>query len=206
MNACIKLTRRDRTTYNGYLWTPGEWRTASGDGPLCSSAYLHGYDTVEVALLMNAAHANILPADAIVWDAEYRGKRLDGLDGKFGATEMRILKELPFTLPTREQCAEFGILNALWVYHEPGFVHWAEGWLSGRDRTEPAWASAAWAAARTSAYAAAASWARAATAWAAASSWAASAGAAAWASGRPLPLAEFAYVALHGYRAGKEER
>jgi hypothetical protein len=184
--SCVKLLHRNLTSHGGCQWTPGEWKSAPGTGELCTAGWLHFYDSLEVGLMLNPAHANISPDDLVAFSAEWRGKRLDDNGLKFGASEGRIVSPLSVPSITSDMMIEFGILCALWVGHKPSFTHWAEGWLSGRDRSQETAAWAAWAAAEAKA----AAWA--AAAWAAAE--------AAAAAAADLPLQEFAHVAIYGKR------
>jgi hypothetical protein len=60
---------------------------------------------------------------------------------------MTLLRELELPVFTVEQRVEFAIKCAMKVYQEPGFVKWAKGWLTGKDRSaEAASAAVVWAA------------------------------------------------------------
>ena len=147
MRTGYKLTTRAGTTYCGFQWTPSKWVKTSGDGPLCSPAWTHWYDTPELAAFLNPIHADI--ADPILWRGETDGKFLEDHGLKYGATRGRILEQVPLPEITTEQRVEVGIVCALLVCHEPRFVAWAEAWLSGHDRSpEAAWAARAAARAR----------------------------------------------------------
>jgi len=111
---------------------------------------------------------------------------------------------------TSDQRVECAIVGSLFVYHEPAYVIWAEGWLSGRDRSAEAAAAsaseawAAWEAAAAAVWAArGAAWAARGAAWGAAR---AAAWAVAWAleSNPNIPLAEIARAVVTGQHKENE--
>jgi len=53
-----------------------------------------------------------------------------------------LVRSLSSSLTTDQRIA-FAIYCALGVYDAPGFAEWAEGWLSGRDRSRASAAAAA---------------------------------------------------------------
>lgn len=136
-----KLTDQLGQTRNQTQWGPDVAHKATGDlnQPLCSDGWIHAYESPEVAVFMNPAHGNF--ADPRLWEAKGRVGKRDG-ELKCGCRALTTLREIPLPVITAEQRVEIAIQCALKVYTEPGFVAWAEGWLSGKDRT---WA-AAWAA------------------------------------------------------------
>jgi hypothetical protein len=184
---CVKLTDAAAQSYNSTQWGEGVTNPAgvlSGAGGLCSAGFYHGYRSPELALFLNPIHANFLPAR--LWLAEYRGTVEDNLGLKFGATEMRTVKELSVPKITGEQRVAFALFASAQVYDGAAFSEWASAWLSGEDRSEAsarATSSAAYRAARaaadSAAYWAAASATSSAAYWAA--HWAA-ASAAYWAA------------------------
>ena len=180
-----KLTDQKMQTLGGFQWEAGKIREASGDGPLCSKGWLHAYESPPLAVLHNPIHANI--ANPRLFSAD----TLDGeilRDGmmKLGSTRLVLLEEIPLPQISLTQRAAYGILCALEVYREPGFVFWASRWISGEDRSAlAAWVArtaasrSAWTASGAAREAASAAWA---AGWAASAAWAA--GWAAWAAAR----------------------
>lgn len=167
-----KLITQDRKTRKGLPnetdWPIGKWNKATGSGGLCSDGMLHCYDDPYLALFLNPIHANI--ENPIVCEVETRGRSMNDRGLKRGYKEMRVARDLDISEPTTEQRVEFAIRCSMEVYKSDSFTRWAEGWLSGRDRSTDAArsaADAAWAAAR---FADAATWA-AAAAWAADAAW-----------------------------------
>ena len=179
MDTIYKLTTQDRTTHNGYQWEIGQWHgPTSGQGPLCTPAWLHGYADPLVAVFQNPIDAAI--ANPLVWRAEGDGQRLDDHGLECGYTRMRILERMDLFPPTDLQRIRYGIGAAWHVCDLQDWRAWATGWLTGKNRTTQAARAAAaalWAVATTAAQAAAAA---AAAAWWAVVAAAVQAAAAAW--------------------------
>src|SRR3990167_450798 len=130
-----KLTRPDLTTYNSFQYVQGTRYTFPGTGPLCSPGWSHVYTSPQLAVLLNAIHANF-PASRL-WAADgVVGATDHGL--KLGCSALTLRREIPVPVITTEQRVMFALWCALAVYRSPGFVAWAEGWLSGRDRSASA--------------------------------------------------------------------
>ena len=184
MTTVYKLTRPDLTTHAGYQWALGERRTFPGTGSLCARGWAHAYTSPALALFLNSVHAQYVPCR--LFEGEGRiGATDHGL--KVGCSELMLTRELPVPEVTSEQRVTFATHCALAVYTATPFVAWAEGWLSGQDRS----AQAAQAAARAAQVAAARAAARAAQA----AVWAAQAAAQAELA-RPLDLDALAAAAL----------
>jgi hypothetical protein len=164
-----KLTDHDLRTHGGYRWEVGVERVIENQGTeLCSDRVFHFYDGPELAVLLNPIHANI--KNPRLWEVECDQVAHDVTKG--GAKRMRLVRELPVPQVTMEQRVRFAILCAKEVCHDPQFVAWADGWLSGGDRSKEAAQAASWAATAASwaaagAAAEAASWAAQAASWAA---------------------------------------
>ena len=171
MTTVYKLTRPDLTTHAGYQWALGERRTFPGTGSLCARGWAHAYTSPALALFLNSVHAQYVPCR--LFEGEGRiGATDHGL--KVGCSELMLTRELPVPEVTSEQRVTFETHCALAVYTATPFVAWAEGWLSGQDRSAQA-AQAAARAAQVAAARAAARAARAAQAAAWAAAWAAQA-------------------------------
>lgn len=195
----IKLLHPNHTSYGGCRWEVGVWKETDGRGELCGPGWLHGYDTVELALLLNPIHANIY--DPIAYRVECGGRRKDDRGLKFGVTRMRLVEPVALPCVTLDQRVRFAIRCAVAVYRDPAFLRWARAWLTNQDRSTAGARAAAGVAAGVAAGAAAEWAAGAAAEWAAVGAavggWTATAAAAAaaeWAS--PLPFAEYARWAL----------
>ena len=167
-----KLTDKDGYTRRGLsgetLWAPGVTRETSGEGDLCTPGWLHAYEHSILAVLHDPIYGEYGDF-ARMWKCD----TLDGVikrDGqmKLGTTKLKVIKEVKKPKVTVEQRVAYAIACSLRIYVEESYVMWAEGWLSGKDRTdESAWAaeSAFWSAEEA---AWAAMWAVRATTWAAA--------------------------------------
>jgi hypothetical protein len=138
-----KLTDAEIRTNNGrHLWTPGEWFTATEKSNLpCTTGVVHYYDSPRLAVMFNPVHANI--TSPRLWTFETRDEiGHDGLKG--WCKTARIVEELPLPVLSIEQATTFAIHCAMQVCTAPAWLAWANGWLSGADRS----AAAAWEAAR----------------------------------------------------------
>ena len=183
---CYKLTDEKGRTRGGTQWGPGVTHEAPGTGELCSSGWIHCYDSPLVAVLMNPIHANI--ANPRLWECEADGAALDDHGLKRGVQRLTTVREMPLPAVTTEHRVRFAILCASRVCDDPAWLAWSAGWMANEDRSEAA-ARAAWAAAAAAAAGAAeAAWAAAAAAAAGAAAWAAAwaAAAAAWAANLDL--------------------
>ena len=130
-----KLTTKDVTTHKGYKWEVGVEQVITTPGnKLCSPEVFHFYDSPEIALLMNPAHANI--ENPVVWEVKCDEVAHDGTKG--GAKRMTLVKRVPAPKFTRNQRTAFAIKTALAVYKNKAFVTWANDWLSGIDRSKGA--------------------------------------------------------------------
>jgi hypothetical protein len=171
----IKLVADDYTTKNDFKWTIGETVSATGERGqgLCSSEYLHVYETEAMAALMAPNHGVDHYTRALVVEGESRG--FDGT--KHGLREAKVVREIPLPTLTTKQRVAITIIAASRVYLDAGWTAWASGWLNDTNRTsdEAAWAAraAAWAAAKAAAAWAAEAAARAAAEAAEAAAWAA---------------------------------
>ena len=131
-----KLTDQDGYTRKGEsnetLWGDNVTHTATGrDRVLCTDGVIHYYDSPEIAVFMNPAHAEI--KNPICWEGRGRQVAWDTLKG--GCKTFTTLRRCPLPEITTEQRTEIAIRVALTVYEEPTFVMWAKNWLSGEDRT-----------------------------------------------------------------------
>ena len=175
MKIMYKLTDEDMKTHGEFQWELGKEVRTSGEGDLCGPGWLHCYSDPLVAILLNPIHANI--SDPRLFRAMVKGKSKHDHGLKSGYTSMTLVEELPVPEITTEQRVRFAIMCSLKVYHDPGYVAWAENWLSGKDRSEAAaqaacaaaevaW-TASWAVGSATQAAWAASWAAGSAAWAA---------------------------------------
>ena len=202
MKIVYKLTTQDMKTRKGcsneVTWVPGKWVKATGPlmSGLCSCAYVHYYDHPLLAILLNPIHANI--KNPRLWEAEIAGRTISDRGLKSGARKLRLLRELEVPTITTEQRIRFAIRCVMGVYQEPSWTRWATNWLSKKDRSPQAAATAARAAARAASYAAdAAAYATARVAADAAHADAYAADAAAYAAHAAYTAARAAYTTAH---------
>jgi hypothetical protein len=149
-----KLTDKDGRTYNGTQWGESITHTAKGDSSqlLCSNAWIHAYESPEIAVLLNPAHGDFRPFR--LWEAEGEIGKRDG-QSKCGCRTLTVVREiLEIPVFTREQRVRFAIHCVAQMYKENSWRRWAERWLTGQDRSCAA-AYAAADAAYAAAYAAA---------------------------------------------------
>jgi hypothetical protein len=192
-----KFTDQKMQTRGGYQWIPGQKRTTSGTGPICSSGWLHAYEDLTVGIMMQPIHGNI--PDPLV----FRAEGIIGIrDGEFkcGCSELTLIESVEIPTVTMEHRVRFAILCA-YPTGSHTWRQWAKAWLSGADRSQEAAARAAWAAeARAEARAAEAARAEATAAAEAARAARAAAWAAAWAAEAAIPISAIAALAISGPR------
>ena len=140
-----KLTDANGQTRGGTQWGPNVTNpcgTLSGAGGLCSGGFYHGYHTPELAAFLNPIHADI-PSPRF-WLAEIRGVvETDRGHLKLGATEMRVVRELPAIVPTIRQRQVFAIYCARSALSTvgldiPAWTIWAAAVLSGTSSSDAA--------------------------------------------------------------------
>jgi hypothetical protein len=155
MTTLYKLTDQDGYTRRGMsnetLWGEGVEHTAPGGGELCTDSWLHAYPNLNLAVMMNSAHANL--KDPIGWVS--MGDVGISAPDKVGCTKLITLNKIPLPTPTLNQRIAFGILSALSVHHTQSFPVWAKRWLGGTDRSKDSASAAYTAGAAYAAYAAA---------------------------------------------------
>jgi len=165
-----KLTAQDMTTYNDCHWQLGKWKKTSGKGHLCSSGWLHGYESAELAVLLNTIHADVRNPKLFI--AEAAGSfKTDGL--KLGVSRMRLAQEIKLPRFTTAQRVALAILvsypfckRALPSSESSAWARWADHWLDGSDRSQKAameagtlaWEKGAMAGRKATAAATAATW------------------------------------------------
>ena len=128
-----KLTDKNDQTLGGTQWSKGVSHTAIEAGnELCSEQVIHCYRDPLLAVLFNPIHANF--SKPHLWEAETDEIVAD--DGlKLGVKKLTTLKRIRIPRISKSQYIAFAILCALEVRHDEAFAEWAEGWLSGKDRT-----------------------------------------------------------------------
>ena len=141
-----KLTNKQSTTFNDTQWGEGITHQATVKGKtLCTNQVIHVYASPLLAAFLNPIHVDF--RNPRLWECECsRPVADDGM--KLGVKSCTTLRKVPPPKVTTEQRVKFAILCALAVYHATEFVLWADGWLTGKDRSKNAAREAAYAAAR----------------------------------------------------------
>ena len=137
-----KLTWQDNQTRGGMTWGPGVTHTATGNKSqdLCSDAWIHAYESPELAVLMDPIQGSF-GTTARLWEARGKTAKSDGT--KIGCRRLTTIREIPLPIVTTEHRVTFAILCALRVYANPAFTRWAVRWLAGTNRFYAAAADAA---------------------------------------------------------------
>ena len=152
-----KLTDSNNQTQNNTQWGEGVEHKTSGEGDLCSEGFLHCYSDPLLASFLHPMHVSF--ENPVLWEAEGSGVMKDDNGLKVGFSCLKTLKKMELPVVSDVQRIAFGILCALEVEKDVGFVKWANEWLSGEDRSAEAAGRAARAATWAEAAAKAATWA-----------------------------------------------
>jgi len=107
---------------------------------LCSPHYLHAYENPLVAVFMNPVHARYFRP--ILWQATGWVQEREG-QLKCGCFSLRVVRRVQLPEITLNQRVRAAIYCALTRPQADNFKHWANEWLSGRNRTQAAAADAA---------------------------------------------------------------
>jgi len=135
-----KLTDENGKTYGGYEWGPGVSHSAPGTGELCSTGWIHVYDSPWVAVMMNSYYADF--ENPRLWECEVSGNELNDHGLKRGVRQCMTVREIPMPVLTTEQRVEIAIRCALHGCTDDSFTRWAERWLDGTNRSiDMAWAA-----------------------------------------------------------------
>ncbi len=136
MTTLYKLTDQNGYTRAGHdnacLWGEGVSHSGTGEGDLCGPGWIHAYEHPLLAVAFNPIHADI--ANQRLWVAEGEITKRDG-QLKVGCATLTTVKEIPPPVVSAAARVRFAILCAKAVCTEPSWAAWADGWLSGKDRT-----------------------------------------------------------------------
>jgi hypothetical protein len=135
-----KLTDEFGSTRNNTHWSEGikhEIAKELRDNTrhLCSVHYLHAYENPLVAVFMNPAHAGYFRP--MLWQATGRVQKREG-QLKCGCFSLRVVQRVQLPEITLNQRVRAAIYCALTRPQADNFIHWANEWLSGRNRTQAA--------------------------------------------------------------------
>ena len=126
-----KLTAADGRTKNNTQWGENVTHTATGDiaQALCSNAWIHAYESPEIAVLMNPLHAAFDPFQ--LWQAEGNPEIYDG-QIKCGCRSLTTIRRVPIPAFDSQQVKRFAVHCAAQVCDDGGWRAWAHSWLSGK--------------------------------------------------------------------------
>ena len=145
-----KLTDSDGRTKLETQWGENIAHSAKGQNKhLCSDGWIHFYTDTRLAVVINPRHADF--HTPLLWECETSGKHIHE-PLKSGCKTLTTIRKIPLPEISLTQKIAFAILSAKEVCFDSKWVKWADGWLSGEDRSRKA-ADAAYAA-YTVAYAA----------------------------------------------------
>ena len=130
-----KLTDKDGKTRNDTQWGPGVSHSGTGEGELCGWGWIHAYEHPLIAVLLNPIHARFQTPR--LWEAEGEIAIRDG-QTKCGCKTLTTIREIPLPSITTETRVRFAILCVKEVCADLPWNAWADGWLSGEDRSEAA--------------------------------------------------------------------
>ena len=136
----VKLTDEHGQTFGGMQWGPGVTHgpTMGGNRPLCTSAWLHLYEGLGLAILHNPLGAAFSAPRFWRVSRDTRIERREGL--KAGSRRITTTEEVRVTLPSAEQLMTVAILLAF-DHYDPSdddvqWGSWAVDWLSGENRSK----------------------------------------------------------------------
>ena len=131
-----KLTNGSGMTRGNTQWRENVTHRAEEEGnELCTGQVVHAYRDRYLAVFHDPI-AGSYGDTALLWEARGRVVADDGL--KVGCKSLTTRRQIPLPVITTEQRVEIAIRTSLLVYKETSYVAWAEGWLSGKDRTRDA--------------------------------------------------------------------
>ena len=143
-----KLTDKKRQTGHGHVVTTWEKGFTpprlSGEGPLCSGGWYHGYDSPPLAVLHNPIHAAFpKPRCCSIEVVEEDIGRLDG-QMKIGFRTGKVTGWIKLPEITSEQRVRYAILCVLSTgYRDAEYIRWARDWWANIDRSAESAESAA---------------------------------------------------------------
>ena len=138
-----KLTDKDGRTFGDCQWGEGISRKTKKEGAtLCTDEVIHAYRDPYLAIFANPIQGGFDSETMLLWECEASNPVAD--DGlKIGVKELTTIRQIPIPCLSTEQIIKIAILSAKEVYKNKRWNKWADGWLSGEDRTLAAAAIAA---------------------------------------------------------------
>ena len=136
-----KLTDSDGRTKLETQWGENIAHSAKGQNKhLCSDGWIHFYTDTRLAVVINPSHADF--HTPLLWECETSGKHIHE-PLKSGCKTLTTIRKIPLPEISLTQKIAFAILSAKEVYFDSKWVKWADGWLSGEDRSRKAALAAA---------------------------------------------------------------
>jgi len=127
-----KLTDENGQTHNKTQWGEGVTHEGTGEGELCGPGWIHAYTHPLLAVFLNPIHANF--KNFQLWEAEGEIDKTDnGL--KIGSRKLTTLKIIKLPVVGTTNRVAFGLLCAKEVDKHKSWNHWADDWLSGKNRS-----------------------------------------------------------------------
>lgn len=137
-----KLTDALDRTHGGMQWGEGVRHRVRGKDGLCSSSWLHAYESPLMAVVMDLQHARYLPTGHL-WEAEGGGASLRDGGLKIGVASLTTLRRIAIPEISTAARVRWAILCAWEVCTDPTWRRWAAAWLAGADRAAEAAKAAA---------------------------------------------------------------
>jgi hypothetical protein len=133
-----KFVRSDLTSYGDFRWEIGKWYETSGEGELFGPGWLHGFFTPEEAEIVILRYCG--NEYDTLFEMEYDGKvKIEAGWFGFGATRMRLVREIRRPAFTPDQRTRIAILSAMTVnegnreiWYTETWLPWAQDWLNGK--------------------------------------------------------------------------
>ncbi len=132
-----KWTDSNNKTKNGTQWGEGVTHTAPGGGELCTAAYLHAYADPLLAVAFRPIHVD---GYSVLWQGTADVEKDDGT--KLGCTRVTTEKIVETPKILVNAVVRWAIYCTKVVYQNAAWLAWADGWLSGADRSSAAAADA----------------------------------------------------------------
>lgn len=135
-----KMTDDRDQTYGGCQWGEGITNSATGQGTvLCTDGWIHAYAHPLLAVLHDPIHGRF-GSNAHLWECESSDEPLREGQMKLGVKTLTTLRRIPLPVVTLEQRVRYALLcaRAGGADNVPGWTTWADGWLSGSDRSTAA--------------------------------------------------------------------
>lgn len=140
-----KLTDENMQTRDGFPWALGVRVDEPDDGPLdlCEAGCLHSYASPELAAFMAPIQGRAADYTRC-FRAEAYGETITDRT-KIGARSLKLVEEVEYPRPTIEQRIYYGIrcARASGGALPDRWERWADGWISGEDRSAEAAEAAA---------------------------------------------------------------